>query len=117
MEEFLKKVAFFGLGAVSATREKIEEGVNKLVKKGELTAAQGKKLARKLWADAERTRKDIAKKVDNGVKEGLARAGVARMKDVEALKQRVAQLERKLAAYEKRPKPVVRRKTTPVKRK
>lgn len=123
MEEFLKKVAFLGLGTVSATREKIEEGIERLVKRGEISAAQGKKLAAKLLSDADRTRKEIAKKIDEGVREGLIKAGVARIKDIEALKRRIAQLEKKVAEHEGKPshaakkKPVSKKKTASSKKK
>jgi polyhydroxyalkanoate synthesis regulator phasin len=117
MEEFLKKVAFLGLGTVSATREKIEQGIERLVKKGEISAAQGKKVAAKLLSDADRTRKEIAKKIDEGVREGMAKAGVVTTKDIQALKRRIERLERKLAAHEAKPshaakkKPVSKKKT------
>lgn len=123
MEEFLKKVAFLGLGTVSATREKIEEGIERLVKRGEISAAQGKKLAAKLLSDADRTRKEIAKKIDEGVREGMIKAGVARIKDIEALKRRIAQLEKKVAEHEGKPshaakkKPVSKKKTASSKKK
>lgn len=103
MENFLKRVAFLGLGTVAATKEKIEKGVEAMVKKGEITAAQGKELAKKLWADADRSRKEMARKIDEGVKQGIAKAGFVRTKDMEELKKRIAVLERKLAAYEKKP--------------
>lgn len=119
MEEFLKKVAFLGLGTVTATKEKIEQGIERLVKRGEISAAQGKKLAAKLLSDADRTRKEIAKKIDEGVRESLIKAGVARIKDIEALKRRIAQLEKKVAEHEGKPshaakkKPVSKKKTAP----
>ncbi|MEA3311342.1 MAG: hypothetical protein U9Q76_03890 [candidate division WOR-3 bacterium] len=121
MEEFLKKVAFLGLGTVTATKEKIEQGIERLVKRGEISASQGKKLAAKLLSDADRTRKEIAKKIDEGVREGMIKAGVVRMKEIDALKHRIERLERKLAAHETKPahtakkKPVSKKKTAPKK--
>ncbi len=103
MEDFLKKIAFLGLGTAAVTREKIEEGVDKLIKKGEITAIQGKKLAQKLLADADRARKDIAKKIDDGVKSGLSRAGFVAKKEHDALKRRVEVLERKFAVHASKP--------------
>lgn len=110
MEEFLKKVAFLGLGTVTATKEKIEEGIGRLIKRGEISAAQGKKLATKLLSEADRTRKELAKKIEEGIKETMAKAGVARMKDIEALRRRIERLERKLAAHESKPAHVAKRK-------
>lgn len=103
MEDFLKKVAFLGLGTAAATREKIEESVEKLIKKGEITAAQGKKLAQKLLADADRARKDIAKKIDDGVKSGISKAGFVTKKEHESLKRRLVVLERKFAVHNAKP--------------
>jgi polyhydroxyalkanoate synthesis regulator phasin len=103
MEDFLKKVAFLGLGTAAVTREKVEAGVEKLIKKGEITAAQGKKLAQKLLADVDRTRKDIAKKIDDGVKAGISKAGFVNRKEHDALKRRIEVLERRLAVHEGKP--------------
>ncbi|TET22599.1 MAG: hypothetical protein E3J71_05625 [Candidatus Stahlbacteria bacterium] len=103
MEEFLKKVAFLGLGTVTATKEKIEEGIGRLIKRGEISAAQGKKLATKLLSEADRTRKELAKKIEEGIKETMAKAGVARMKDIEALNRRIKRLEKKLAEHISKP--------------
>lgn len=98
MEDFLKKVAFLGLGTAAATREKISKTVEKLIKQGEITASQGKKLAEKLWADAEKTRKEIGRKIDEGIKAGISKAGFVPKKDFELLKQRVELLEKRLAS-------------------
>ena len=103
MEDFLKKVAFLGLGTVAATREKIEEGIEKLIKRGVITAAQGKKLAQKLLADADRTRKEIAKKIDAGVKAGISKAGFVTKKEHDTLKRRTEVLERKFAVHSGKP--------------
>lgn len=117
MENFLKRVAFLGLGTATATKEKIEAGVQKLVKKGEITATQGRQLAKNLWADAERHSKEIKKRVNDGIKEGMAKADVARISDVEALKRRIAQLEKKLAGHERRASHTPKKKTAPAAKK
>lgn len=100
MEDFLKKVAFFGLGTAAATKEKIEQGVKKLIERGEVTAAEGKKLAKKWIADADRASKQLGRKIDAGVNRALDKAGVVRKKDVTALERRIAKLEKKLASCE-----------------
>lgn len=112
MEEFLKKVAFLGLGTAALTKEKIEEGIEKLIKKGEITAAEGKKLAQKLLTDADRHRKEIAKRVDEGIKQGIAKAGLARMEDVETLKKSVQRLEKRLAEHAKKPSHTAKKPTS-----
>jgi polyhydroxyalkanoate synthesis regulator phasin len=111
MEEFLKKVAFLGLGTAALTKEKIEEGVKKLIKKGEITAAEGKKLAQKLLADADRHRKEIAKRIDEGIKEGMAKAGLASKKDMDVLKRRITYLEKRLAEHERKPSHTAKKAT------
>ncbi len=103
MEDFLKKIAFLGLGTAAVTREKIESGIDKLIKRGEITAVQGKKLAQKLLADADRTRKDIAKKIDDGVKAGISKAGFVTRKEHDALRRRMEVLERKFAVHNGKP--------------
>ena len=112
MEELLKKIAFLGLGTAALTKEKIEEGIEKLIKKGEITAAEGKRLAQKLLADADRHRKEIAKRIDEGIKQGMAKAGLASIKDIEALKRRIKYLEKRLAEHERRPSHTAKKATS-----
>lgn len=94
IDDFLKKVAFLGLGTATATKEKIEEGVKKLIAKGEITAAQGEKIVKKWLQDADKASKELGKKIDTGVNKALDKAGVVRKKDVDALERRITRLER-----------------------
>lgn len=104
MEDALKRFALMGLGTVTMTREKIEDSVQKLVKKGELSAREGKKLAGKLAKDAERARKEIAARVEEGIKQAAGKAGFARKEEVKLLKARITRLENKVTEMEKRTK-------------
>ncbi len=104
MENFFKRLAFMGLGIFSTTREKIKQGVDKMVKQGELTAAQGEKLYKKLVKDIEKTHKEISKRVDAGVKATMSKMGLVKKTEVEKLERRILQLEKKLAVYQKEAK-------------
>lgn len=102
MEDFLKKVAFLGLGSITASKEKAEKGVERLVKKGEITAAQGERLLKKWLREADKTSKRLSQKIEEGVDAAMDKAGLVRGKDLAALERRIAKLEKKLAAFEKK---------------
>lgn len=58
--ENLKNIVLAGIGALAITAEKSEEIINELVKKGEITAAEGKALNEELSRKIKKKAKDTA---------------------------------------------------------
>jgi len=63
----LRKMMLFGAGAVNLTREKAEEMVDELVKRGEIAAGDKAKAIDELQAKAQAAAGDVKKMVDESV--------------------------------------------------
>jgi polyhydroxyalkanoate synthesis regulator phasin len=94
MFEFIKKAIFIGAGLASMTAEKIEEAVNEIVKKGDLTEKQGKELFLDLKERSAKAKKELGEKIDKIVKDALQKLHIPTRKEVEELKARIEQLEK-----------------------
>ena len=71
MQDFLRKGFNLGLGALTATKEKVEEVVNELIKKGEVGQEEGKKLINELIEKGLRAEiKDENETVSKKIREG-----------------------------------------------
>jgi len=91
-----RKVLLAGIGAVALAQDQAEDFVNRLVARGEIAAADGKKLLREV---AER-RKKGAKKVEGGldkrVEEVLDRMNIPTKAEIEALGDKISELATKI---------------------
>lgn len=93
MMDLLKKTVLASIGAVSLTRKKVEEVVGELVKRGELTEDQGKKIITNLISEGDRQKEEIARRVSEAVAEAMGKMDIARRSELAALEQRVEKLE------------------------
>ena len=91
-----RKVLLAGIGAVALAQDQAEDFVNRLVARGEIAAADGRKLLREV---AER-RKKGAKKVEGGldkrVEEVLDRMNIPTKAEIEALGDKISELAMKI---------------------
>jgi polyhydroxyalkanoate synthesis regulator phasin len=54
---------YFGIGAISLTRERVEELVGDLIKKGEMSSKEGKRFSEEVTDSIDRARKEIDERV------------------------------------------------------
>ena len=70
--EAIRKVCLAGVGAVALTVEAVEDLVEKLVERGELTEEEGRKLVNDVWSrrkkDAKKAEDELNKRVDELMK-------------------------------------------------
>jgi polyhydroxyalkanoate synthesis regulator phasin len=95
MMDLIKKTMYMGIGLAYMTKEKMEEISQELIKKGELSAAEGKDFIDDLTQKSEEARKALEIRVDKIVKSSLARMNIATRDDLSALEKRIAKLEGK----------------------
>ena len=96
MQDFLRKVFNLGLGIFSVTKEKIEEIVKELVRKGEVSQEEGKKLVDELLEKGEKTKKELEAQIEKIVKGIIERLDLATRKELNELKSEIEQLKEKL---------------------
>jgi poly(hydroxyalkanoate) granule-associated protein len=96
MFDLARKAMLMGIGALSMTKEAVENVVEELVKKGELTQQEGKKLADEVLERGRKEQARIQEAVEKAVVKVITDAGVATKADLERIEARVAALEQDL---------------------
>jgi len=95
MMDLIKKTMYLGVGLAYMTKEKVEEISQELIKKGELSATDGKEFIDDLTQKSVEARKALEERVDKIVKSSLARMKIATSDDLATLEKRIAKLENK----------------------
>ena len=96
MKEYIRKAMLIGVGLVATTREKVEESIAELVKKGELSEKEGKELVNELFERSKKVKEEWDKRVERAIAEALSRLSIPNKKELDELKIRVEALERTL---------------------
>lgn len=93
MMDLIKKTMYLGVGLAYMTKEKVEEISQELIKKGELSATDGKEFIDDLTKKSVEAREAMEARVDKIVKSSLARMNIATRDDLSILDKRIAELE------------------------
>jgi poly(hydroxyalkanoate) granule-associated protein len=96
MKEYIRKAMLIGVGLAATTREKVEESIAELVKKGELSEKEGKELVNELFERSKKVKEEWDKRVERAIAEALSRLSIPNKKELDELKMRVEALERTL---------------------
>ena len=96
MKEILEKAVNLGLGALLLTKEKVEDVVRELVKKGEGGEEEGKKLISDLLEKGEKGKKEIEAKLKRIAEDITAELGLPLRKELDELKSEIQRLKEKL---------------------
>jgi len=95
MQEFIKKMMMFGEGLAAMTREKSEELVKELVKKGEMSEKEGKQLVNDLMEKSKKVTRDLETKTEEMVAVTLKRLNIPTRKELDELRERIEKLEKR----------------------
>ena len=95
MQEFIKKMMMFGVGLAAMTREKTEELVKELVKKGEMSEREGKQLVNDLMEKSKKMTREFETKTEEMVTSTLKRLNIPTRKELDELRERVEKLEKR----------------------
>ncbi|HRR41036.1 MAG TPA: phasin family protein [Syntrophales bacterium] len=96
MKDYIRKAMLIGIGLAATTREKVEESIAELVKKGELSEKEGKELVNELLEKSKKIKEEWDKRVERAVTDALSRLSIPNKKELDELKMRVEALERTL---------------------
>jgi polyhydroxyalkanoate synthesis regulator phasin len=94
MKDFIKRMMLFGIGLAAMAREKIEEFVNELVKKGEVSEKEGKEMVKELIDKSKKVRKDFEGKMEEVATETLKKLHIPTRRELDDLKERIEKLEK-----------------------
>ncbi len=95
MAGLFEKGLLAGLGLLDLSREKIEELVGELEKRGEMSRQDASEFLHKAMERGRHEKEDLEKKVQGFVEQAFARMSLATRADLERLEKRLASLERK----------------------
>ena len=96
MKEILQKAWLFGAGVFDFTKEKMEDLVKEMVRRGEITQQESSEAVKQLLAKAQEAQQGMVAKVKELTKNAVDEIKVAKASDLEALEARVAALEEAL---------------------
>jgi len=102
MSDMFKKMGLFGIGVISLTQEKVEEFSQDMIKKGELSREEGKKLVKDILYEREKQVKDLEDKINDRVRDTLEKSGVVMKSDISALEKKIEKLEKTIQALTKK---------------
>jgi len=100
MLEKIGKGLLAGLGAMLLTKEKIEEAFRKLVKEDKLSNEDARRLTDELVKTGERQWKELDEAFTEFLRKSLDKMDLGSRKEVEELKARLENLEKRLARLE-----------------
>ncbi|PIS27808.1 MAG: hypothetical protein COT43_08585 [Candidatus Marinimicrobia bacterium CG08_land_8_20_14_0_20_45_22] len=89
MSDLLKKILYAGIGAAAVTKEKAEEIVEELVKKGEITKDESKKALADVLKSVEKRKGDVEIFVKEEISKGLKKLDIPTREEFDELKKKV----------------------------
>ena len=96
MQDLLKKVLSLGFGALVVSKDKIEDVVNELVKKGELGQEEGKNLVNELIEKGEASVNEVEGKIEKMVKSVTEKLDLPTRKELNEIKSEIEQIKEQL---------------------
>jgi len=94
MFDLIKKGVLMGLGAATLTKEKAEQFVDELVKKGELSKDERPKVVQDLLDKAEEQEMELYDKISGQVNKAIAKLDIPTKKDFERLEKKIESLKK-----------------------
>lgn len=98
MQDFIKKVKLLSIGLFYMGKEKVEESVAELIKKGEITEKEGKALVSELVAKSKVATKDLEGRIQKMMSDVQDKLNAPLKKEIDVLKKKIAKLEKEVAA-------------------
>ena len=95
--DIIRKAVLLGLGAISLTKDKAEEVVDDLVKRGEVAAGERFKAVDNLLKEAEKQEKEFELKISGIVQKIVADMGLPTKKDLEEISNTLKKIESKMS--------------------
>lgn len=93
----LKEMIYASLGLATITREKAEEVISELVKKGEMTQEEGKDALSTLMKKAKEENEKLKQKIKEQVDSAVTSLDIVKRTEFDEAIKRISELEKELA--------------------
>jgi polyhydroxyalkanoate synthesis regulator phasin len=102
MQDFIKKVKLISVGLFYMGKEKVEESVAELIKKGEITEKEGRALVNEVVAKSKEATKELEGRIHKAMSDAQDKLHAPLKKEIDVLKKKIAKLEKEAAAAKAR---------------
>jgi len=82
----------FGVGAISSTRERVEEIISELVRKGELTRVEGVRFTEEITRSIDKAKKEIDNQIQKGTRKAAEALNLVTQDDLKKLDRKISRL-------------------------
>jgi len=89
-----------GFGILSLTREKAEEWIDELVRRGEISEKEGREAVDEFVEKSKEMRRDLSSRVESAVEEAVKKMNLATRDDLDKLKKKITALEKTVKSGE-----------------
>jgi polyhydroxyalkanoate synthesis regulator phasin len=93
MLDYIRRITLAGAGLAIMTTEKVQEIMDELVKKGEMTEKEAREAVSEFVEKSKRAKKDLEDKMEQTVTGLLNSMNVPTRKEIEEIKERLTRLE------------------------
>ena len=93
----IKKAMYFGLGALSLTKEKAETIADDLVKRGEMKEKDREKMVKSLLAEGQSQKRLVEEEVSTVVQKAMVAMGLPTQKDFKNIVRRLDGIEKAIS--------------------
>lgn len=93
MSSMFKKMMYFGLGALSLTRERAEEFINEVVERGEMSSDEARNYVDEMMSRGEMERQELFAEIKDYMHKVQKEMGMVARDEIEELKERLNRLE------------------------
>jgi len=94
MFDYIRKMTLAGAGLAIITTEKIQEMMDDLVKKGEMTEKEAREAVNEYVEKSKQAKKDLEEKVEQMITGLLNRMNIPTRKELDEIKKRLERLEK-----------------------
>jgi polyhydroxyalkanoate synthesis regulator phasin len=98
--DIIRKAVLLGIGIISLTKDKAEEMVDELIKRGEIASTEKFQTVDKLLKEADRQQKEIERKIAGTVQKIIADMGLPTRRDLEEITEMLKKIEAKISGAE-----------------
>jgi len=94
MQDFMKRARLISVGLFYMGKEKVEEGIAELIKKGEITQKEGLELMNELVAKSKTATKELEGKIQKVMADTQEKFHAPLKKEIDLLRKRIEKLEK-----------------------
>ncbi len=105
MQDFIKRVRLLSIGLFYMGKEKVEESIAELIKKGEITEKEGRELVSEFVSKSKAATKNLEERINKVMSDTTEKLHAPLKKEIDGLRKRIEKLEKhKISAKARSPK-------------